>query len=114
MRLNGVEAFVVEHRLDVAVRGRIAVMHGDDVGAERQPDRRIVLQGIGVSLADQFAADISVRQPLGDAVNDCVFQRVVMQHHRVDEAREFALALHDLFGFLANARPHRIEPARAR
>ena len=39
--LNGVEALVVEHRLDEAVGRRIAVEHRDDVGAERLADLRL-------------------------------------------------------------------------
>ena len=79
MGLDGVEALVVEHRLDEAVRRRIAVDGRHDVGAERFADRRLVLERVGIGLADQLAGDVGMVEPLGDAMHDRRFQRVVVQ-----------------------------------
>ena len=65
MRLDGVEALVVEHRLDEAVGRRIAVEHRDDVGAEHLAELRLVLQRVGIGLADQFARHVGMVEPLG-------------------------------------------------
>ena len=109
MRLDGVEALVIEHRLDEAVGGRIAVDRRDDVGAERLADRRLVLQRVGIGLPDQFGRDVGMVEPLADAVHDRRLERVVVQDGRVDEGRELGLAAHDLLGLAADARPDRID-----
>ena len=82
MRLDCVEAFEIEQRLHVAVRGRIAVDRRDDIRAEGIADRRVVLQRVRVGLADQFARDVRMIEPLGDAVND---RRSNVSWCRIDE-----------------------------
>ena len=39
----------------------------------------IVLERVRVGLADQFGRDVGMIEPLGDAVDDRRFERVVMQ-----------------------------------
>ena len=51
----------------------------DDVGAERIADRRLVLQRVGIGLADQIGRDVGMVEPLGDAMHDRLLERVVMQ-----------------------------------
>jgi hypothetical protein len=50
-------------------------------------------------------------EPGRDAVRDRMLERVVVEDGAEDEARELRLAGGDRFGFLADARPHRIEAA---
>ena len=109
MRLNGVEAFVVEHRLDEAVGRRIAVEGRDDVGAERLADLRLVFQRVGIGLPDQLGRHVGMVEPLGNAVDDRGLQRVVVQDRGIDEGGELRLAADDVLGLVADARPDRIE-----
>ena len=69
MRLDGVEALEVEHRLDEA-RGRgIAVEDGDDVGAEGLAEIGLVAQRLVIGLADQLGRQRRMVEPLGDAMH---------------------------------------------
>ncbi len=116
MGLDRVEALEVEHRLEEAVGGGVAIDRRDDVGAESVADRGLVFERVGIGLADQLGRDIGIIEPLGDAVDDRRLQRVVMQDGRIDEGRELGLAPRDLLGLAADARPDRvdlIEPLRA-
>ena len=88
MRLDRVEALEIEQRIDVAVRGRIAVDGRHDIGAERIAERRVVLQRVGIGLADQFARHVRMVEPLGDAMHHRLLETVVMQDRRIDEARK--------------------------
>ncbi len=48
-------------------------------------------------------------EPLGDAMNDGIFQPVVMQHGRIDKGGELRLAADDIFRLGAHPIPDRIE-----
>src|SRR5215813_8423852 len=111
MGLDGVKALVVEHGLQVAVGGRIALDRGDDVGAKHLADARLVFQRIRIGLADQFAGDLDVIEPLRQAMHDRRLERVVMQDRRIDEAGDLGLATHRLFRLVADAPPGRIDRA---
>ena len=89
--------------------GRIAVDGRDDVGAERIADRGLGLERIGISLPDQFGGDVSMIEPLGDAMHHRRFQRVVMQDGGIDEGRELGLGADDVFGLVAHLRPDRVD-----
>jgi hypothetical protein len=52
MGLNGVEAFVVEHRLDEAAGGRVAINGRDDVSAEGLAQRRLIVERVIIGLTD--------------------------------------------------------------
>ena len=113
MRLQRMKAFVIEHRLDIA-RGRgIALGDRHDIGADRVADRGFGLECLVEGMADQLAGDIGVVEPRGDAVRDRLFEPVVVEHGRENERRELRRVARDLFRFLADARPYRIEAAKA-
>ena len=113
MGLDGVEAFVIEHRLDEAGGRRIAVEGGDDIGAEGFAERGLVVERLAESLPDQIARHVGMIEPLADAVRDRVFERVAVQDVLVEKARQFRLAAGDIFGFLADAGPDRIDLGEA-
>ncbi len=58
MRLDRVEALVVEHRLDEAAGRRIAVDRGDNIGTEGVAERRLVLKRVVVGLPDHVGRDV--------------------------------------------------------
>ena len=60
MGLDGVEALEIEHRLEKAVGGRIAIDRRDDVGAEGLADRRLVLERVGIGLTDQLGRHVGL------------------------------------------------------
>ncbi len=109
MRLDGVEALEIEQRIDEAVRRRVAVDGGGDIGAEGVAEARFVFQRIGVSLADQFARHVRMVEPLGDTMHHRLLERVMVQDRRIDEARKLGLAPRHLFGLVADARPDRVD-----
>ena len=78
--LDGVEALVIEHRLDQPMGRRIAVGRRHQIGAERFADRRHILDRIGVGLPDQFARHRGVIEPVGQPMDHSRFERVVMQN----------------------------------
>ena len=85
MGLDGVEALVVEHRLDQAIGRRIAVGGRHEVGAEGFADRGNVLERVGIGLPDQFARHRGMVEPIGQPMDDRRFERVVVQDGRIDE-----------------------------
>ena len=89
VRLDGVEALEIEHRLDAARgAGRVAVDDGRDVGAEGLADRRIVRDGLEKGLLDEVGRQGRLVEPRRDAVGDAAFERVVVEDRRKDEAGE--------------------------
>ena len=113
MGLDGVEALVVEHRLDEAAGRRIAVEGGDDVGAEDFADRRLIVERVAIGLADQVAGHVGIAEPFADAVDHRRFQRVVVQDVLVDEGGKLRLAARDVLRLTADARPDRIDLVEA-
>ena len=91
------------------MRRRVAVDHRDDVGAEGFAERRLVVERVRIGLPDQFGRDVGMVEPLGDPVHHRLFERVVVQDGRIDEARELRLAPHHVFRLMAHARPDRID-----
>src|SRR3712207_4662238 len=106
MGLDGMEAFEIQHRLEIAVGGRIAVDGRNDVGAEGWADRGVLLERGGVGLPDLLAGYVKMIEPLGNAVDDGPPQRVVMQDGRVDEARQLRLTPDDVLRFATDPAPH--------
>src|SRR5450755_1682910 len=105
------EALVIEHGLDIA-RGRgIALGDRDDIGADRVPDRRLGRESLVEGMADQLARNVGMVEPRGDAVGDRLLELVVIEYGRENKGRELRCAPRDLFRFLADARPYRIEAA---
>ncbi len=109
VRLDGMEAFEEEHRLDVAVAGRVAIVDRRDVAAHGLAERLVVGERLLEGAADDFGADDVVAEPLGDAIDDRVFQARLVEHRREDEARHRRLAPDDLLGLALHLEPDRIE-----
>ena len=109
VRLDRMETFVIEHRLYEAAGRRIAVHRGDDVGAKRLAERRLIFQRIVIGLTNEVGGDVGVVEPLTDAVGDRSLERVVVQDVLVDEGGELWLAACDVLRFAADARPDRID-----
>ena len=79
MGLHGVEALEVEQRIDEARRRGIAIVDGDQIGAERIAEIRLVAQRLVIGLTDQIARQRRMIQPLGNAMDHRIFQPLVMQ-----------------------------------
>src|SRR3974390_549995 len=107
--LNRVEAFVVEHRLDVAAGCRIAVDSSDDVSAEDLAKPRILFERVIVSLPDEITGNVGIAESLGDAMDQGSFERVVMQDVLVDKGSELRLASGGVLRLASDARPHRVD-----
>jgi hypothetical protein len=103
-----VEALEVEHGLEKAVSGGIAIDRGHDVGAERRADRGLAGERVGVGLPDQLGRDFGAVEAVGHAMHDRSFQGVMVQDGRIDEGCEFGLAPRDLLGLEADAGPDRV------
>ena len=63
-------------------------------------------------LADEVGAEILMRQPLGEAMDDRLFQAVLVEDRRIEERRQQRIALHRLGGFLAHRAPDRVDRLR--
>src|SRR5262249_49700407 len=109
MRLNGVEALVVEHRLNKTAGSGISVDSGDDVSPEGFAEHRLVLERIVVRLTYHVGRHVGLVQTLAPAMSHCGFERVVMKNIFVDESGEFGLAAGDVLRFNADTRPDRID-----
>ena len=112
MGLQRMKALEVEQGIDEAGGGGIAVIDGDEVGAEGVADVGIVAQRLVIGLADQVAGQCGMIEPVGQAMHHRMFEPVVMQHCRENEGGEFRLAADDVLGFATNALPNRIERAQ--
>jgi len=64
MRLNRMEPFEVEQRLDVALASRVTVEHCLDVGSQRRAELRVGFQHVGVGLRDHDRRHVRMIQPL--------------------------------------------------
>ena len=95
----------------MAVARRVAVVDRGDVAAERLADLRILDERFLEGEADDLGADDTVVEPLGDAVDDRVFQPVVIEDRRVDEARDRRLGGDDRLGLTLDLGPDRIDLA---
>src|SRR5262249_22821902 len=109
MRLNGVETFVIEHRLYEPAGRRITVDSCNDIGAKGLTQSALVFERIIVGLTDQVGRHIGMGEPLTDAMRDGCFERVVMEDILVDESRELRLAARDVLRLAADTRPDRID-----
>ena len=109
MGLQRVKTLEVEQGIDEA-RGRgIAVVDGDEVGAEGVADVGLFAQRLVIGLADQVAGERGMIEPLGQAMHHRVLETLVMQHGRVDEGGELGFAADDVFALAADTIPDRIE-----
>src|SRR5215831_15355822 len=79
VRLNGVEALEIEHRLQKAIGRGIAIESRHDVGAECEADRWIAFERVAIGLPDQLCRDVGMVEPLGYAMDHSSFERVMMQ-----------------------------------
>ena len=109
MRLDGVEAFEIQQRLEIAVRGRIAVDGGDEIRPERLADRRLVLERVRIGLADQLAGNIRAIEAVRDAMDDGGLQRIVVEDRGVDEGGKLRLPTGDVLRLAADALPYRVD-----
>src|SRR4029078_651961 len=67
MRLNGVEALVVQHGLYKASGRETPIDGADNVGTEEFAKHRLVVERIAIGLADHIGRYVGVIQPLADA-----------------------------------------------
>ena len=111
VRLDGVEALEVEHRLDEAGAGRVAVGDGEEVGAEGVADGGIGRERLAEGLADEVGRERRVAEPRRDAVGHRGFEGVVVEDHRQDEARQRRLLADRRLGLLTQLRPDGIDDA---
>ena len=82
MRDEGVEAFEVEQRLEVAAAGGVAVEHGGEVGAEDRAELLVAGEHRLERLIDEDGIDVGMVEPLGEAVADRVLETVMAQDGR--------------------------------
>jgi hypothetical protein len=113
MGLDGVEAFVIKHRLYKPTRRRIAVHRGDYIGAESFAECRLVLKGVVIGLANKVSRNVGVGEPLAHPMRDRGFERVMMKNVLVDEGGELGLAARHLLSLAADARPDWIDLVEA-
>src|SRR5262245_65684691 len=85
MGLDGVETFVIKHRLYKPTRCRIAVHCGDYVGAESFAECRLVPKGVVIGLSNKVSRNVGVGERLAHPMRDCGFGRVRTKNVRVDE-----------------------------
>src|SRR5262245_43920655 len=107
MCLNGVEALVVQHRLNETAGRRIPVDGRNDVGPKRFAEHRLIPKRVIVSLAYHVGRYVGMIQTLAHAMSDRGFKRVVMKDVLVDKGRELGLAASDVLRFVADTRPNR-------
>src|SRR5262245_36763268 len=105
MGLDGVEAFVIKHRLYKATGRRITVHGSDYIGAESFAECRLVLKRVVIGLTNQVSRDVGMREPLAYPMRDRSFQRVAMKDILVDKGGELGLAARHVLSFAADARP---------
>src|SRR4029079_11906022 len=113
MRLNSVEAFVVKDRFDEAARCRVTINGGDDIGTEGFAKHTPILKRVVIGLAYHVGRHIGVIQALADAMGNRGLERVVMKDVFVDEGGELGLATRNVFRFVADTHPDRIDLVEA-
>src|SRR5262245_3153166 len=113
MGLDGVEAFVIKHRLYKAAGRRITVQGGAYIGSESSVEYRCVLKCFFIGLTNQVSRDVGMREPLAYPMRDRSFQRVAMKDILVDKGGELRLAARHVLSFAADARPDWIDLIKA-
>ena len=108
VRLDGLEALEIEHRIDEPVTGRVALVDRDDVDAQHVGKVRAGGEGLVEGVPEMGRADGGVAQPVGDALADDVFQARLVEDGGVNEAGERRLVVGDPPGILADPFPDRI------
>ena len=108
MRDERVETFEVEQRLDVSAAGRIAIVDGRQIRAERAAKLRPVLKDLRKGLADQARIDVGMVQPLREAMADGILQPLLAENGRIQEAAEGGLAVRSLLRLAPDFLPDRI------
>ncbi len=109
MGLQRVETLEVEQGIDEARGCRIAIVDGDEVGAEGVANVGRIAQRLVIGLADQITRQRGMIEPLGDAMHHRILEALMMQHGGIDEGRQFRLAPENVFRLAADAIPDRIE-----
>src|SRR5262245_6162791 len=112
MCLNGVEAFVVKHRLDETA-GRGIPVDGGDGGPEGIAEHRLILERCVLSLTYHVGRNVGVIQTLAHAMSNRGFKRIVMKNIFVDKGGELGLTTGDVLRFVADTRPNRIDLVEA-
>ena len=72
------------------------------------PIEAIARDHVLVGLPDERARRVAVIEPLGDAMNDRVLERIVIEDRRHEEGGERGIAPRGFFRLDADAREHRI------
>ena len=99
VRLQRVEAFVVEERLGVAAGGGVASAGGEEIGADRSADGRFGGEGVVDEVAEEDRGDIGRLQLVGEEHAEAGFERGVVEHGGEQEADEHWLAVGFCSGF---------------
>ena len=77
--LQRVEALEIEHGLDRARAGRIAIDHRADIGADRLAGRGLGLDQLVIGLANHIAGHVGMVETGRDAVRDRALERIVVE-----------------------------------
>ena len=91
VRLEGVKALEIEHRLEEARAGGIAVGDGGDVGPEGLPEHAVGFDRLEIGLGDEVVRHDRVAEPRSEAMHHGRFQSRVVEDRRDDEARHGGL-----------------------
>src|SRR5690606_3809961 len=106
---EGVEALEIKEWLDIAAAGRITIVDGGEVGAERPSELRAAGEHVLKHLPDEPGIDVGVIEALGKTMADGVLQPLVTHHRRKDEAAEGRLGADRLLRLAAHLGPDRID-----
>ncbi len=87
----------------------IAIVDGGEIGAKNRAQIRIAVEDALERLRDETGIDIGMVEPLGEPVAHGLFQHLVAEHGRKDEAAERRLGLHGRLRLGADLRPDRID-----
>ena len=96
VRLQGVETLEIKQGLDHPLAGGVAVRHGEEVGANGDPEGGIARAELEEVLADEIAGKIGMRQARRQTMADRLLQGRMVEDARGHEAAELRLAAHRL------------------
>ena len=108
VRLERMVALKVEQRVDEPAAGRIALGHGEKVGAEDIPEAWVGAEDLVEGLMQEPGVD-GMLKPLRQAMTDSVLETRLAQDRREDQAREHRLLRARLFGLTPHLVPDRID-----
>ena len=107
--LNGLITLEEEKRLQESVAGRIAFVHGHEVGPGRGTDFRVFVIGLIRDLAKDLLAHLAGREFQRKAIGERTFQRRVVQEAGVDKPAEQGFVTNGFVGLFADPMPDRID-----